>query len=98
MSKDPIQVAIGNAWKAHRAGDQDSAIRQYNEILEKDPESIDGLYGLGLAQKSMGDVLGAKLTFTKLQTILDRLVSQEESSNLTMQLRMVKQQLDMLGK
>ncbi len=97
---DQLDSAIASAWKAHREGNQDTAIKEYLVILESNPEHTDALYGLGLAQKAAGDPLGAKASFHKLQKILHQRLDEAESdeiNRLQMVTRMVEQQLEVLN-
>lgn len=98
---EQLDRAIAAAWKAHRQGNQDTAIKQYMTILEEHPENTDALYGMGLAQKAAGDPLGARASFHKLQKILHELLDNAEgdtSNRLQMVARMVEQQLEVLNK
>lgn len=56
---------IGEAWKQHRAGNNDGAVDIFRDILSKHPGEIDALYGLGLAQRAKGDADGAVESFNK---------------------------------
>jgi len=59
------QERIGEAWKQHRMGNNESAIDIFRDILSKHPGELDALYGLGLAQRAKGDVDGAVESFNK---------------------------------
>ncbi len=95
---EQLNAAISEAWKAHRAGHQDDAIKRFNDVLSEDPKNLDALYGMGLAQRAVDDPLGAKATFSKLQKLLTELMEAEDGgrSRYQMTARMVKQQLSML--
>ena len=54
---------VGQAWRLHREGDNDGAIRQFESILSTSPDNVDALYGLGLAQKAVGDNAAAADAF-----------------------------------
>lgn len=60
---------IGEAWKQHRMGNNDSAVQAFRDILNSNPGDIDALYGLGLAQRAGGDGDGAVETFNKALTV-----------------------------
>jgi tetratricopeptide (TPR) repeat protein len=99
LMTEQLDVAIAEAWKAHRAGDHEAAIEKFREVLLKDSRHVDALYGLGLAQKSAGDKSGAKKTFDELTRLLEDILAngaETEQSRYRMELRMVKQQLEML--
>lgn len=68
---------IGEAWKAHRNGFQEEAIEQFRAVLEKDPENVDALYGLGLAKKAAGNLVEARQTFSHLYKLLEKHVQKE---------------------
>jgi tetratricopeptide (TPR) repeat protein len=100
MSENPIDHEIGEAWKAHRQGFQDTAIQQFREILDKDPNNLDALYGLGLAEKAAGNDDEAKEIFLHLQTQIEDVSAEEASSGhpgkFFMLANMVKQQISQL--
>jgi tetratricopeptide (TPR) repeat protein len=54
---------IAEAWKLHRREEHKNAIEMFKDILEKSPELIDAYYGMGLAQKALGDKNGATRSF-----------------------------------
>jgi tetratricopeptide (TPR) repeat protein len=54
---------IAEAWKVHRRGEHKAAIEMFQEILAKSPELIDAFYGMGLAQKALGEKNGATKSF-----------------------------------
>ena len=97
MSDNPIDHEIGEAWKAHRQGFQDTAIQQFREILDRDPGNLDALYGLGLAEKAAGNEAEAKQIFLHLQAQIDGVSAEEAASGTPgryfMLANMVKQQI-----
>ena len=60
---------IANAWKQHRSGSHYDAIRGFHEVLNSDPGDLDALYGLGLAQRSKGNIDESIETFNKALSI-----------------------------
>jgi len=56
---------IGEAWRMHRDGNNDQAIKIFKEIIQKSPDSVDAHYGLGLSYKAMGDNASAADSFQK---------------------------------
>lgn len=56
---------IGEAWRLHRNQNNTEAIKIFNEILNLTPNSVDALYGLGLAKRADGDTAGARDAFEK---------------------------------
>lgn len=100
MSDNPIDHEIGEAWKAHRQGFHDTAVQQFREILDRDPENLDALYGLGLAVKAAGNEGEAKEIFLHLQTQIEGVSAEEEATGAPgryfMLANMVKQQIHQL--
>ena len=54
---------VGQAWRLHRDGDNDGAIRMFESLVAANPENVDALYGLGLAHKATGDNAAAASAF-----------------------------------
>lgn len=75
MSTMPAAEKIGQAWRMHRDSDNDSAIRMFNDILATHPESVDALYGLGLAHKAGGDSAEAARAFEQALGITENALS-----------------------
>lgn len=103
MADNPIDKKIGAAWKSHRQGMQDQAILEFREILHQDPNHLDALYGLGLAQKASGNKADAEETFLKLKNLLEEILEEqddlpieEREERYVMISQMVQQQLDTL--
>lgn len=93
---DPELLA---AWTLHHDGANEEAIERFNRILANDPSNQSALNGLGLSQKALGDNLGARVTFKRLVEHLEKQADASDeanSSRLLMEIRMAKQQLDML--
>ena len=55
MSAMSSAEKIGQAWRLHRDGDNNGAIRIFDSIISANPENVDAQYGLGLAYKAMGN-------------------------------------------
>lgn len=73
---------IGQAWGQHRAGRNDEAISSFEQVLTNVPDSIDALYGLGLAQRATGNSDGAVESFQKaLQLAKDGFESLQKEKN-----------------
>lgn len=54
---------VGRAWRLHRDGDNAGAIGMFESILAANPDHVDALYGLGLAQRAAGDPYAAADAF-----------------------------------
>ena len=63
MSTLATTQRIGEAWRAHRNGDNSEAARQFDAVIQMNPENVDAHYGKGLALKADGDSAGAAAAF-----------------------------------
>lgn len=97
-SKD--KSPLGQAWRAHAVGRDDSAIEEFEKLVNATPDDLDVLYGLGLAQRGAGKKEAARETFERVQKILGELQPETENevNRVEMLSRMVKQQLEFLAK
>ena len=75
MSSMPAAEKVGQAWRMHRDNDNQGAISAFNDILSSHPESVDALYGLGLAQKARGANADAAAAFTQALDITQNALS-----------------------
>ena len=75
MSSLPAAEKIGRAWRQHRDGDNQSAIRAFEDIIAGNPESVDALYGLGLAHKAGGSDATAADAFKQALSITEQTLS-----------------------
>lgn len=79
-----LDERIGEAWRLYRATDILSAIDMFKEIIAEVPDSVDGYYGLGLAQRANGDKAGAASSFQQAmrlaRTALEAYTRQEEEA------------------
>lgn len=72
---------IGEAWRQHRMGNNPEAITIFREILSKRPDHLDAIYGLGLAQRTSGDVAGARESFNRaLELTEEALMAKDRTS------------------
>lgn len=97
---ESIQKLIGDAWRAHRQGQHETALNIFRQVLSLENNNVDALYGLGLVLKNSGDTAHARETFSKLQDLLKELQSQEDAGapgRYYMLNNMVRQQLRQLG-
>lgn len=96
MSQSLAGASIGHAWALHREGKNDEAAREFERVGGNEVQELDALYGMGLAQRSSGDLAGATRTF---QACLDRLTTTGKSINhnrYEILVRMVNQRLEEL--
>ncbi|MBI5927848.1 MAG: tetratricopeptide repeat protein [Chloroflexi bacterium] len=97
---ESIKKQIGDAWRAHRQGQHDTALNIFRQVLKQEADNVDALYGLGLVQKTSGDNTHARETFSRLQDLLKELQAQEDAGSpgrYFMLNNMVRQQLRLLG-
>jgi len=56
MANQDYAEHLARAWALHRQGQNEAAIREFNGLLLISKDNMDALYGLGLAQRSAGDL------------------------------------------
>ncbi len=71
MSSISLSEKIGTAWRMHRDGDHAGAISMFEEIASSNPDIVDAYYGLGLAQKAVGDYQAATDAFQQALSITE---------------------------
>lgn len=98
MSSGRQNSDLGRAWHSHIAGRDDSAVTEFEKLVEQSPEDKDVLYGLGLAYRGANQAAQAVEVFTKLQDLLaaEEAENEDEFNRLEMLRRMVKQQLEIV--
>ena len=64
---------VGEAWTKHYHGQNDDAIRQFEEILQRWPEHIDANYGLALSLKYAGQKEKSAAAFQKTKALIEAL-------------------------
>jgi tetratricopeptide (TPR) repeat protein len=96
MANESVAAQIGQAWRSHREGNNEAAIEQFGRILRTAPDSIDANYGLGLANRALGNQAAATESFQRALEMTDRAeaTSQEERDRYMMLSRMIKQRLE----
>lgn len=82
MAHMHTEERIGEAWKQHRMGDNDSAMEIFKDILSKRPGHLDALYGLGLAQRASGNADGAVESFNKAMQLADEALSAVDKTSI----------------
>jgi tetratricopeptide (TPR) repeat protein len=60
-----VPATVATANRQRRAGQLESAVRTYGEVLEKTPTNIEALTGQGLALTEMGQMLPAQSLFER---------------------------------
>jgi len=96
MANESTSAQIGQAWRSHREGSNDTAIDQFGRILRSTPDSIDANYGLGLANKALGNKSGAVEAFQRALDLTGKVepTGEEERARYMMLARMVSQRLE----
>jgi tetratricopeptide (TPR) repeat protein len=72
MGNDTITSQIGRAWGFLREGQPDMAIKEFEKILQNEPDNIDANYGMGLAQRGTGQHQAAIKHFQHGLEIVDQ--------------------------
>ncbi|MDE2777425.1 MAG: tetratricopeptide repeat protein [Chloroflexota bacterium] len=75
MSSLPSAEKIGRAWRMHRDGDNQGALRLFEEVLAASPDSVDAHYGMGLAYKARGDMSAAAASFGQALSVTEQALS-----------------------
>jgi tetratricopeptide (TPR) repeat protein len=60
-----VNLFISAGWAAHRSGQNDDAIQQFESALSLDNENIDAYYGIGLAERARRRLPEATAAFEK---------------------------------
>jgi cytochrome c-type biogenesis protein CcmH/NrfG len=71
MANETIATQIGRAWRYQRDGEADTAIREFEKILQQNSDDIDANYGMGLAQRSAGNHQAAVEYFQHALDVVD---------------------------
>lgn len=84
MAVDEITKLIGDAWALHRNGDNAGAVRAFEAILQRDADNVDAAYGLGLAQRALGNKDAARKSFERSKSLAEKslaTIRRERDSN-----------------
>ncbi len=65
MANQEYAEHLARAWSLHRQGENEASIREFSGLLQISPDNIDALYGLGLAQRSAGQIETSEATFER---------------------------------
>lgn len=99
MNQDEVNTKVGEAWKAHYAGNNAAAIEAFQQVVEQAPEHIDAYWGLGLSYRKAGDKKNALHAFEKVKDLvsleLDR--DPEDYERFFMLRRMAIQQIEQIN-
>jgi tetratricopeptide (TPR) repeat protein len=81
MSAMHVEERVGEAWKQHRMGNNSAAIEIFEDILNKRPDHLDALYGLGLARRANGETAWAVEAFKKALMLANEALNAEEKKS-----------------
>lgn len=80
MAQESLSAEIGRAWRMERDGDTAGAIAEFERILKKDSSSIDGLYGMGMAQRRAGNKSAAEQAFSKALELVNAAIEKRNAA------------------
>lgn len=66
-----VSELISRAWNLQREGKASAAVIEFQKIVQQYPKDIDAAYGLGLAQKTSGQIEDAIRTFTNALSLIN---------------------------
>jgi Flp pilus assembly protein TadD len=97
--QDELGAKIGDAWKSHHEGQNETAIVRFKEITEEVPEHIDALWGLGLSYRNTGDTANALQAFGEVKELVAAELrgEPEDYERFLMLQRMVDQQIEQIN-
>jgi len=85
---------LGQGWAKHRNGHNEEAIEIFLGVLQEDPQQINALYGLGLAQRSKGELQFAIDSFQRCLALVNAaLAANPGEDEFEMLQRVVEQRL-----
>jgi len=94
MAQTEIAAALSRAWGLHLKKQHSESVQAFTDILKRNSDQLDALYGLGLAQRKAGQLAEALATFQKLQQhIAAELTANPGNDRFEMLTRIVQQRL-----
>ncbi len=99
MDQQDIDARVGAAWAALQAGDHQTAIAEFEQLVAEYPDHIDAQWGLGLAYRHAGNRENALRAFEHVKTMVEAELSAhpEEHGRWFILNRMVRQQIEQLA-
>lgn len=99
MSQNENAAKVGAAWALHRQGNNDAAIREFNNLARQEDNAYDALYGLGLSQRAAGMKDAALRSFQDALAIINRkLMENPGEDHFEIMQRMTSQRIAELSK
>jgi tetratricopeptide (TPR) repeat protein len=98
MEPQNLDAKIEAAWQAHRQGQNDAAVEEFQHILAEAPDHIDAYWGLGLSYRDLGNQSGAVDAFNKVKELIATRLAEEsvQPGRYFMLNRMADQQIEQL--
>ena len=99
MNQQDIDARVGAAWEALQAGDYQTAIEQFEQLVAEHPEHIDAQWGLGLAYRHAGNRESALRAFEQVKAMVEAELTEhpKEHGRWFILNRMVQQQIEQLA-
>ena len=93
-----VDTQVGQAWSQHFHGQNDEAIKSFQQILEKWPEHVDANFGLALTFKTAGQKQQAGDAFRKTKGLVESALKNQGEDNVRYQMltRIIDQHLSTL--
>lgn len=63
---------VRQAWNLQREGRSETAVAEFQKIVQQHPNDMDANYGLGLAQKKANETEAAIQTFNKTLELIEK--------------------------
>lgn len=93
MATNQSATAIGQAWIAFRNGELEKAANAFEDVISRDGDNVDALYGLGLVRRSQSSRGTAIEKFKRCQALIAVEAARANTDRLTILVRMVEQRL-----
>jgi thioredoxin-like negative regulator of GroEL len=98
-SSGDIDTLVGQAWSQHYQGQNDNALKMFQDLVDKWPDHIDANYGLALTLRALGQKEKSSETFHKTKQLVEVALNNQgqESARFQMLSRMIDQQLKLIA-
>ncbi len=99
MNQQDVDARIGAAWEALQAGDHQTAIAEFEQLVAEVPDHIDAHWGLGLAYRHAGKAQKALQAFEQVKRLIETELTEhpKEHGRWFILNRMVQQQIEQLA-
>lgn len=98
MNQQDVDARVGTAWAALEAGDYQTAIAEFEQLVAEYPDHIDAQWGLGLAYRRTGNLGTALRAFKRVKAMVETELAEhpKEHGRWFILNRMVQQQIEQL--